>query len=128
MSRKRRGTLLRTRDGRFQGQVILGDGPTRKRLPAFPKGTSESSARELLAEAAELAASTVAPKKSKPMAEQKSDNAMTRWFDAWTADRVARGVSNTSHYALYIAPAIGSKHIRSWIIKKREFAKCFLKR
>ena len=116
MSKERTGTLLRTRDGRWQGMVSRGDG-SRMRLPPFPKGTSESEARELLAKKAKKAATTVAPKKSKPTPELKSDNAMTRWFDAWIADRVARGKGtdeNTSHYVEYIKPAIGPKHIRTW--------------
>ena len=39
--RARVGTLLKTRDGRWQAQVTLADG-SRKRLPPFAKGTSEA--------------------------------------------------------------------------------------
>ncbi|HEY6724637.1 MAG TPA: hypothetical protein VI197_11425 [Polyangiaceae bacterium] len=43
---------------------------------------------------------------------------MGRWFKAWIADRVARGLSttddNVTHYTLQFAPSIGPKHVRDW--------------
>src|SRR5689334_1802591 len=39
------GTIVKTRDGRWQAMLTLSDG-TRHRLAPFPKGTSEEYARE----------------------------------------------------------------------------------
>lgn len=115
--RARVGTLLKTRDGRWQAQVTLADG-SRKRLTPFPKGTSEAMARERAAYHAELAAK-INPKK--PQAERTPeipDTPMGRWVKAWLADREERGFStvrdNTSHYLLHIAPVLGAKHVRDW--------------
>src|SRR5688572_2914913 len=110
MSRKRTGTLLKTRDGRWQAQVLLADG-TRKRLPPFPKGTSEAMARKKAAHWAERYA-TAAPKQVEAKRELP-DSPMTRWFEAWIADRDARGIKSTdrnrNHYKLQIVPSLGSK-------------------
>jgi hypothetical protein len=43
--RKRAGTIIKTRGGRLQAMSTLPDG-SRKRLPPFPRGTSEAMARE----------------------------------------------------------------------------------
>ncbi len=47
MGRPRTGTLVKTRDGRWQALIRLPDG-TRKRMPpgGFPEGTSEAFARD----------------------------------------------------------------------------------
>jgi integrase len=41
-----------------------------------------------------------------------------RWFDAWEASRVARGLTatrdNRVHYTFHIRPALGAKHVRDW--------------
>ena len=52
--RQRTGTVIKLKDGRLQGIITLADGG-RKRLPPFPKGTSEAMAREKTAYYAELA-------------------------------------------------------------------------
>lgn len=116
--RARVGTLLKTRDGRWQAQVTLGDG-SRKRLKPFPKGTSEAMARERAAYHAEQAAK-INPKKPQPTTTPElPDTPMGRWVKDWLKDREARGYSgvrdNSSHYLLHIAPAIGPKHVRSWV-------------
>jgi integrase len=115
--RPRVGTLLKTRDGRLQGQVTLGDG-SRSRLKPFPKGTSRAMAKEHTAYQAAIAA-TVFPKKAKGEAAQElPDTPMGRWAKAWLADRTARGYSsvrdNTAHYLRHIAPSVGPKHVRDW--------------
>jgi hypothetical protein len=99
------GTLLRTRDGRFQAQVTFRDG-RRQRMDPFPPDMSEAMAREKMAVYAARSAET-----SPPPREQKSeakaeipDSPMGRWLTAWIADREARGLlskrENTSHYLL----------------------------
>ena len=45
MARKPTGTITKTKTGLFQAILTLADG-SRKRLPPFPKGTSEAMARE----------------------------------------------------------------------------------
>ncbi len=115
MARPRKGTLLKTRDGRWQAQVLLADG-TRKRLPPFPKGTSEAMAREKAAHWAERYAAAV-PKQA-DASRDLPDTPMTRWFEGWIADREARGIKsidrNRNHYQLQILPSLGSKHVRDW--------------
>ena len=43
---------------------------------------------------------------------------MATWFDAWIADRRAKGQTSTrdnrGHYEHHIAPAIGPTHVREW--------------
>jgi hypothetical protein len=115
--RARVGTVLKTRDGRLQGQVTFADG-SRKRLKPFPKGTSEAMAREKTAYHAEIAAK-ITPKKAAPeKTPEIPDTPMGRWFKAWLADREAKGYSsggdNTAHYLLHITPSLGPKHVRDW--------------
>jgi hypothetical protein len=43
--RKAEGTVVRTRDGRWQAIVTLADGSRRRISPPFPKGTSYEYAR-----------------------------------------------------------------------------------
>src|SRR5690606_3988072 len=105
MARPRKGTIIKTRDGRWQAMVTRADG-TRKRLKPFPKGTSEAMAREKAAYHAELAAS-ITPKQSDTK-RGLPDTPMARWFGAWIADREARGITTTdrnrNHYQLQIVP------------------------
>ncbi len=115
--RARVGTLLKTRDGRWQAQVTLGDG-SRKRLKPFPKGTSEAMAREKAAYHAELAAKVNPKKPQLTAAPEIPDTPMGRWFKAWIADREARLFSstrdNTAHYLLHVVQGLGVKHVRDW--------------
>lgn len=120
-SKKRRkashgaGTVIKLPDGRWQGFITLADG-SRKRLPPFKPGTSETMARERTAFAAERARNVglMKPKRTDAPAD---NTAMGRWLDAWIADRVARKLTatreNRSHYRLHIQPVI-AKHIREW--------------
>lgn len=120
MARPRTGTLLRTRDGRWQAQVLLADG-TRKRLPPFPKGTSEAMAREKAAHWAEKYAG-IAPKPTDHGTNVPSptvpETAMGRWFKAWIEDRNARGLTashkDVSNYSLHIRASVGATHVRDW--------------
>ena len=54
MGRKSKGSVLKTRDGRWQARITLADG-TRKRLQPFPKGMSRAMAEEKTAKYAEQA-------------------------------------------------------------------------
>jgi integrase len=116
--RPRTGTIVKTRDGRLQAIISL-PGGGRKRLPAFPRGTSEAMAREKAAfyteQAFELGIGRPAAKTDE-LAD--TDTPMARWLKAWVADRDARGHSSTrenlSHYRLHIEPSIGPGHVQDW--------------
>jgi integrase len=49
---------------------------------------------------------------------QPSTETCEPWFEAWIADRKARGHTSTpeneTHYQRYVLPSIGPKHIRHW--------------
>jgi len=116
--RKKTGTIVKTRDGRLQAIISL-PGGGRKRLPPFPRGTSEAMAREKAAYYTEqaVALGIVAPA---PRAQQldDGDSGMSRWLALWVADRDARGHSSTrenmSHYRLHIQPSVGPAHVKDW--------------
>ena len=55
MARPRKGTLLKTTDGRWQAMVTVGGNGRRRRLPPFPNGTSRHDARSLTGELAAMA-------------------------------------------------------------------------
>ena len=76
--RKRSGTLTKTRDGRWQARITLPDG-SRKRLPAFPAGTSKAKAEEALRAYVERAESVIV---ERPAVYAEDASAMGRWFAA----------------------------------------------
>jgi integrase len=73
--RKKTGTIVKTKLGLWQAVVTLADG-SRKRLPPFPKGTSEAMAREKAAHYAEKAAAL-----SAVVAAEQADEAEAWWAD-----------------------------------------------
>ena len=117
MARKSTGTIQKTKAGAWQAIITLADG-SRKRLPPFPKGTSEAMAREKAQALAERAREMGVKKPTAPAAPVKPADSCERWFETWLIDRQARGYSatgdNAAHYRLHIAPSIGDKHIRTW--------------
>lgn len=115
MGRPRKGTLVKTRDGRWQALIRLPDG-TRKRMPpgGFPKGTSEAYARDKAAAWTDKARR----EGSKQVQPRPTGEPAGSWVDRWLAERRQRGVrsvvGNEWHYRCYILPAIGEKHIKDW--------------
>src|SRR5262245_15676176 len=119
------GTLVKTRDGRWQALIPLTDG-TRKRWPkgGFPAGTSEAYAREKAAYWTEQARANGLRRKSKAepieaLAVPAVDpDEMDRWVEAWIDDRGRRGhtcrSTDSGHYRNYIRPVLHAKHVRHW--------------
>jgi integrase len=116
--RKKTGTIVKTKLGLWQAVVTLPDG-SRKRLPPFPKGTSEAMAREKAAVYAERAAAVRLPS---PELAAALDELATRpngpWFKSWLAEREARGFTSTreneSHYRLHIGPSTAWEPVKDW--------------
>lgn len=105
--RKKTGTIVKTKLGLWQAVVTLPDG-TRKRLPPFPKGTSEGMAREKAAHYAEraLAITLEADGDASPGA---------RWWKAFFAHREAKGLTPVlTLYVAHIKPVIGDVHPADW--------------
>jgi integrase len=112
---RKRGTVITTKSGLWQGVVTLPDG-RRKRLPPFPKGTSRAMAEEKTAHWTEKRHELDAPKRD-PRALKPSES-NDPWVKTWLADRVKRGHTNTSNeatsYRKYIAPALKDKPVKDW--------------
>jgi integrase len=107
---KRLGTVVKNKRGQWQGIITLVDG-SRKRLKAFPKGTSEEMARERTHVKA-LQARQLGAKK--PVAAS-STSAAEKWWDDFFAARDAKGLSPVrSLYTTHLGPALGGKHPREW--------------
>lgn len=111
------GTIVKTRDGRWQPVITLEDG-SRKRLKPFPPGTSEDYARERAQFWAEKSVERGMRRKVKPDAPIDSKSNNDAWFASWIADREAKGhtslADNHAHYRHHIEPNFCSKHIREW--------------
>jgi len=114
-TKRPQGTVITTKSGKLQGVITLADG-RRKRLKPFPKGTSQQMAEERTAYWTEHRDELEAPKKE-PRALKPSES-NDPWFDAWLADRVARGHTTTrnekGNYHHHIAPSMGDKPIAEW--------------
>lgn len=114
--RPKTGTVRKTRAGLWQGVVTLADG-SRMRLEPFPKGTSEAMAREKTAYWAEQFASRRNPKTQAKAAHTPASSAQS-WFDAWLADKAARGQPSVrdkrAHWDHHIAPVLEKKHPSKW--------------
>src|SRR4051812_550180 len=108
--RPRTGTVVKTRDGRLQAIISL-PGGGRKRLPPFPRGTSEAMAREKAAYYTERAFEQGLRGPAKARKPEGGSSEMTQWLAVWRPDRDARGHSSTrenmSHYRLHIEPSTG---------------------
>ena len=83
--RKKTGTIVKTKLGLWQAIISLPDG-TRKRLPAFPRGTSEAMAREKAAHYAERA-SKIALQSAAAQADDAS-----KWWGDYDDHRTDRGL------------------------------------
>ena len=129
MGRKRTGTVLVTRDGRYQPQVTIAvvdpNGKRRhkrKRLPPFPKGTSKAYARErtaYLQERADAMAAKGSSEAERPAAgEEGAPLPCDAWVDVWLARRRAAKLTsvreNESHWRVHIRPIVGHKHVADW--------------
>ena len=124
MGRKKTGTLLKTKDGRWQPQITLADG-SRKRLRPFPKGTSEEEARRMTARfAAEAAKRTAKRKKKLECSGAECDGSgepatdMRAWLAVWHENRVSRGLpyagETLAHYDNHIGPGTRHQHVVEW--------------
>ncbi len=116
--RKATGTITKTKAGLWQAIVTLADG-TRKRLPPFPKGTSEAMAREKATHyAAEVARLGIVRAPIEVSALAEPAESAEGWFTSWLADRMARGYSsakdNAGHWRIHIRPCFGDRHPKSW--------------
>jgi hypothetical protein len=125
---QRRGTVVRARDGKpWQPLITLADG-SRRRLAAFPRGTSEAMAREKTAyyqeqadkrgiTSPELAAAADGARAPTEQPARPSADLEAR-IDRWLTDRRAAGMTsvkeNESHWRVHIAPELGTTHIRDW--------------
>jgi len=103
---------VRTRDGRWQPQITLPDG-RRKRLPPFPKGTSEAYARERTAYLQQKADASPVPPSARPA--QPRSQADT-WLETWFTEREGRLSEDSSrgHFNNHVTPLLGHKHVQDW--------------
>ena len=103
--------------------MITLPGGRRKRLPPFPKGTSEAAARDktaYFAEHPELLPS-VARAKAQATTGPVGETEMDRWVKLWIDDKKARGQTATrdaaTHYRLHIRPKL-STHVKKDLDKQ----------
>src|SRR5689334_24611648 len=92
MTERKKGTVIKTKSGLWQGVITLSDG-RRKRLPPFERGTSRKMAEEHTAYAAEhrdQLEEILNKRKPAAPAVLKPADSNEPWFKAWIADRVAR--------------------------------------
>ena len=120
--RKPTGTIQRTADGRWRARITLAD-KSRKWLPPFPPGTSETMAREKAAHYAEQALKIDLRRADKPPTNMRklaarAGKSCDGWVELWNADRERRGLTSArvsdSHWTTYIKTILGSKHPREW--------------
>lgn len=129
MARQRTGTVLRTRDGRYQPQVWIAfyndEGRKawrRKRLPPFDRGTSKAYARErtlfLQQKAEEMGAQMPEERPVERQAVTVGDMPCDAWVSAWLASRRARGQTSVSddesRWEHHIRAVLGHKHPADW--------------
>lgn len=108
--RKKTGTIVKTKLGLWQAVVTMPDG-SRRRLPPFPKGTSEAMAREKAAHFAEKAAAM----QPAPLPQDTSES--DRWWQEYFDHREAKGLTPVRTLVVaHIAPVIGDKHPRDWTV------------
>lgn len=104
--RKKTGTIVKTRDGRWQAIVTLADG-SRKRLKPFEKGTSEAYARERAAYWSEEVERRNIRRKNESQ-EQPASGAS--WWSSYLLFRKEKGLTGiTGHYERHIKPVL-DKH------------------
>ncbi len=120
MGRKSKGSVLKTRDGRWQARITLADG-TRKRLQPFPKGTSRAMAEEKAAKYAEQARQMGLRRSEEPKPAALPDaDAPSQQLGEWLAmffasrARTLSGDRAPNHFEKYVLPVLGHKHIDQW--------------
>jgi integrase len=104
------GTVVKTRDGRWQGVITLADG-TRKRLKPYALGTSKAMAKEKTAHWAEkyAAAGVVGENQEEPSAGGPG------WWHAYQEHRKAKGLTPVdTMYEAHLKPVLAAKHPRDW--------------
>ena len=121
MARKSTGTIQRTKAGAWQAIITLADG-SRKRLPPFPKGTSEAMAREKAQALAERAREMGVKARPKPKAPAPTGDSVSAWFERWSDARRMRGHTSVrddwSRFRHHIEPLIG--HTRMAAVSRRQ--------
>jgi integrase len=108
--RPKTGTIVKTRDGRWQAIVTLADG-SRKRMEPFAAGTSKAMAREKAAFWAEkyAALGVVGAATKEPRAGAAA------WWHDYFEHRAARGLTPVKvMYTAHILPVLRDKHPRDW--------------
>jgi len=113
--RKPKGTLQKTKDGRWRARITLGDG-TRRWLAPFPAGTPERVAREKAAhyakQAQKMDLAMSAPATPLPVdraaLKRAARESCSGWFELWLAERDQRGfssrVTKQGHWKHHISP------------------------
>ena len=116
--RKRTGTIVKTKDGRWQAMITLPDG-SRKRLDPMPKGKSEAWYREKAAAASEKA---IAENWTRTVPESELDpESGATWWKDYFAHRESKGLTPVAGvYTTHIAPVLGDKHPRDWTVEDCE--------
>jgi hypothetical protein len=110
MSRKKTGTILPTKDGRWQAVITLADG-SRKRLEPFAKGMSEAMAREKAAAYSERAhAQGLTRPKPAVAAVLKPAESHEPWLKAWCADPRGEGLHDGGRFDRPLLEAHCAEH------------------
>ncbi len=118
MSRRKTGTVRKSRQGLWVPVITLPNG-RQKRLPPCPPGTSEAKARERAAYWSERAEDLVSVETEATPTEARNERrAADKWTEEWFADRERRGLTtvreNRAHWEFHIAPILGDKHPSLW--------------
>jgi len=108
------GTVVLTRDRRYQPMVRLADG-SKMRLDPLPLGTTLDSAREIAREAQEK---TDRLGIARPDVKQATEGAANceAWVTTWNASRARLSSARVSlgHWKVHLRPLLGSKHPKDW--------------
>ncbi|HKY39240.1 MAG TPA: tyrosine-type recombinase/integrase [Polyangiaceae bacterium] len=108
--RKKTGTIVRTKLGLWQAIITTPDGK-RRRLPPFPKGTSEAMAREKAAHYAERAAQM--PEAPLPAGETAAD----KWWAEFFEHRKSKGLTPVrTLYVAHLQSVLDDKHPSEWTV------------
>ena len=115
VGRPARGTVVRTRDGRYQPMVTLADG-SRMRLSPLPQGTSKREAQRIaLKEAvAAQAKERVGAEPAGPVAEGET---LQDYAERWVADRERRGLATAAEglgtLKRWVFPTLGPRALNT---------------
>jgi integrase len=115
-SHARTGTVVPTRDGRWQPMIRLADG-SKMRLDPLPEGTSEAEARKIALEKQQKAdrQNLTRPQRR---AEERNTDECEAWVEVWIKHRESKGYTSVredeSHWRTHARKVLGAKHPRDW--------------